>query len=313
MRVLITGVSGFVGSHLARYLAARGHRVSGTYIRGTPDLDGVELFDVDLLDAPALARVVAASEPEVIVHLAGLSHVGDSFSRPADYFQINVLGTENLQEAAPGIRLIAASSAEVYGAVPEADQPIAESRLPAPQSPYAMTKAAMERLVLTRSAVIVRSFNIVGPGQLQTFALPAFALQLAAIRARCQEPVLKVGNLSARRDFIHVDDAVRAYERLLAPTEEGGIYNLGSGEAHSIEEALARLIEISGVSPEVKVDPDRCRPIDLPLLQADNRRLQRLGWVRSKNLDDALRDLWRWTVQRFRAETVTRSTPNARA
>lgn len=311
MRVLITGVSGFVGTHLARFLAAQGHQVSGTYIRGAPDLDGVELFDVDLLDPPGLARVVADSQPEVIVHLAGLSHVGDSFSRPVDYFQINVLGTENLQKAAPGIRLIAASSAEVYGAVPEADQPIAESRLPAPQSPYALTKAAMERLVLARGAVIVRSFNIVGPGQLPTFALPAFALQLAAIGARRQEPILKVGNLSARRDFVHVDDAVGAYERLLTDAEEGGIYNLGSGEPFSIEEALARLIEISGVSPEVEVDPDRCRPIDLPLLQADNRRLQKLGWVRSKNLNDALRDLWRWTLQRFQAEAVSRSSPNA--
>jgi len=303
MRVLITGVSGFVGTHLARHLAAQGHQVSGTYIRGAPDLDGIDLFDVDLLDQAGLTHAVASSQPEVIVHLAGLSHVGESFARPADYFRINVLGTENLQNAAPGIRLLAASSAEVYGAVAAGDQPIAESRSLAPQSPYALTKAAMERLVLAQGAVIVRSFNIVGPGQAQTFALPAFAMQLAAIRAQRQEPVLAVGNLSARRDFVHVDDAVRAYEVLLAEAEEGGIYNLGSGEAYSIEEVLQRLIQTSGVSPSVEVDPERCRPIDLPLLQADNRRLRELGWVRSRDLDDALGDLWQSTL-------AVGSTPN---
>jgi len=303
MRVLITGVSGFVGTHLARHLAAQGHQVSGTYIRGAPDLDGIDLFDVDLLDQAGLTHAVASSQPEVIVHLAGLSHVGESFARPADYFRINVLGTENLQNAAPGIRLLAASSAEVYGAVAAGDQPIAESRSLAPQSPYALTKAAMERLVLAQGAVIVRSFNIVGPGQAQTFALPAFAMQLAAIRAQRQEPVLAVGNLSARRDFVHVDDAVRAYEVLLAEAEEGGIYNLGSGEAYSIEEVLQRLIQTSGVSPSVEVDPERCRPIDLPLLQADNRRLRKLGWVRSRDLDDALGDLWQSTL-------AVGSTPN---
>lgn len=296
MRILITGVSGFVGSHLARHLAAQDHQVSGTYIRDAPHLEGIELFDVDLLDEAALTHAVATSQPEIVVHLAGLSHVGESFARPADYFRVNVLGTENLQNAARGIRLLAASSAEVYGAVAAGDQPIEESRSPAPQSPYALTKAAMERLVQVQGAVIVRAFNIVGPGQAQTFALPAFAMQLAAIRAQRQRPVLEVGNLSARRDFVHVDDAVRAYEVLLTEAEEGGIYNLGSGEAYSIEEALQRLIQTSGVAPSVEVDPKRCRPIDLPLLQADIHRLSDLGWARSKTLDDALGDLWQSTL-----------------
>lgn len=292
MRALITGVSGFVGSRLARHLVERRHAVAGTYIREAPQLDRVDTFEVDLLDAVGLKQVVERSRPEVIVHLAGLSHVGASWAQPAEYFRVNVLGTENLLRAAPAMRLLAASSAEVYGAVPPAEQPIAESRLPAPQSPYALTKAAMERLVLAAGGIVVRAFNIVGPGQAGSFALPAFAGQLAAMREGLQPLVLRVGNLAARRDFLHVDDAAAAYERVLEKGEPGQIYNLGSGNSQSIEQVLKRLIEISELDPALEVDPERFRPVDLPLLQADNRRLRSLGWEPRRSLEEALRDLW---------------------
>jgi len=292
MRILITGASGFVGFRLAAHLTAQGHHVVGTYLRDVPALEGVDLYDVDLLDGPLISEVVQRAAPEVVVHLAGLSHVGESWSRPADYFRVNVLGTENLLLAAAGVRFLAASSAEVYGAVPESDQPVSEERLVAPQSPYALTKAAMERLVFAAGGIVVRSFNIVGPGQAQNFALPAFASQLAAMSQGRQERVLKVGNLSAQRDFVHVDDAVEAYEVILQQGQPGECYNLGSGEAHSIEAVLNRLIAVSGLSPTVEEDPTRYRPVDLPLLRADNRRLVELGWTRSRDLDWALRDLW---------------------
>jgi GDP-4-dehydro-6-deoxy-D-mannose reductase len=222
-----------------------------------------------------------------------LSHVGDSWSRPADYFRVNVLGTESLLRALPRARVIAASSAEVYGEVPEDEQPIPEHRPVAPLSPYALTKAAMERLVLAAGGVVARSFNIVGSGQAQSFALPAFARQLAAIRAGTQEPVLKVGNLSARRDFVHLDDAVEAFGLLVDQGEAGSCYNVGRGVASSIEELLARLVAVSGVETAIEVDPARCRPVDLPLLVADNRRLTNLGWRPGRQLDTALDDLWR--------------------
>lgn len=292
MRILITGVSGFVGYRLARHLTAKGHDVAGTYLRDRPSLAGVELFDVDLLDPSLLAQTVRRLEPEAVVHLAGLSHVGESWSRLADYFRVNVLGSENVLRAAAGRHLLAASSAEVYGAVPEEEQPISEVRPLAPQSPYAMTKAAMERLVLAADGVVVRSFNIVGPGQAQNFALPTFARQLAAMSSGRQEAVLKVGNLTARRDFVHVDDAVDALELLLEKGEAGECYNLGSGTAYSIGEILDRLIAISGVDTELQEDPDRYRPVDLPLLRADKGRLSGLGWSQSRDLDRALEDLW---------------------
>lgn len=297
MQVLITGISGFVGARLAQHLVAHGHEVAGTYIRETPKLEGIEVFEVDLRDTTRLARTLEHKAPQAIVHLAGLSHVGFSWSHPETYFQVNVLGSENLFRAAAGVPILAASSAEVYGVVEEQLQPISEDQPLAPRSPYALTKAAMERLARLHDAVIVRSFNIVGPGQVETFALPAFAAQLAAIEQQKQAQVLRVGNLEARRDFLHVDDAVEGYRVLLEKGERGEAYNLGSGQAFSIRQALDQLIETTGMTPRIEVDSARFRPVDLPLLQAATERLQGLGWKVNKSLGDALEDLWRATLE----------------
>lgn len=292
MRVLITGVAGFVGLRLARYLLERGETVVGTWIGVPPALAGLEAVEADVLDRKALERAVVGADPEVVVHLAGLTHVGESWKRLADYFQVNVLGTENLLNLAAGRRVLIASSAEVYGAVPDAEQPVAEDRMPRPQSPYALTKAAVERLALERGAVVVRSFNLVGAGQAPHFALPSFARQLARIEAGRMPPVLSVGNLEARRDFLHVLDAVGAYALLAERGDRGGIYNLGSGRDRSIREMLELLREISGVRARVEVDPDRLRPIDVPLLKAATCRLERLGWCSRHTIEAAVEEIW---------------------
>jgi len=292
MRVLITGVAGFVGSHVARRLCSSGAEVSGTFLRDAPDLDGVELLEADILDRGRVERAIDAAKPDSIVHLAGLSYVGKSWSDLAAYFQINVLGAENVLDAADGRRVIVASSAEVYGVVPDEEQPISEERPLAPASPYALTKAALERVARPRGAIIVRSFNAIGPGQAADFALPAFARQLAAIRQGLQEPVLHVGNLAAQRDFIAVEDVAAAYELVLTRGESGEVYNLGSGSAMSIEEVLHRLIVVSGVKARIEVDPERFRPADIPLLRADAGKIRALGWAPQRDVDDALRELW---------------------
>jgi GDP-4-dehydro-6-deoxy-D-mannose reductase len=308
MRVLVTGVSGFVGCRLARHLVRCGHHVVGTYIRDAPEIDGVDLVEVDLLETDRLIDSIRLAAPEAVVHLAGLSHVGESWQRPAEYFRVNVLGTKNVLLAMPEGLVLVASSAEVYGDVPEDQQPISEDRMVAPQSPYAMTKAAMELLAIERRAIVVRSFNIVGPGQACTFALPAFANQLASHHAQGMSGELRVGNLAARRDFVHIDDAVEAMTLVLESGEPGATYNLGTGQAHSIEEVLHKLIEVSGLSPLVVVDPDRFRPVDLPLLRADNTRLLELGWQPSRSLDVALRDLWTATVSTVSSASVSGAT-----
>jgi GDP-4-dehydro-6-deoxy-D-mannose reductase len=293
MHLLLTGIGGFVGSRLARLLLAQGERVSGTFFEEEPRAPGVTLYEANLLDAAAMAAAVRAAAPDAVVHLAGLSHVGESWNRMAEYFRVNVLGTENLLAAAAGgRRVVVASSAEVYGVVPESEQPIGEQRQLDPRTPYALTKAAAERLALGRGAVVARSFNLVGPGQSARFALPAFAAQLAAIARGEREAVLRVGNLSARRDFVHVDDGVEAYRLLAERGLPGEIYNLASGRAFSLAEALDRLMAISGVRARIEIDPARMRAVDLPLLSGDAGRLRALGWEARRGLDDALADLW---------------------
>lgn len=302
MRVLVTGASGFIGCHLAAHLAACGDRVVGTYAGARPDsgsgtgLEGVELHAVDVTDGPAMAALVAAVDPEVVIHLAGLSHVGASWQRLDEYFLVNVLGTERLLEAARGRRVVFASSAEVYGVVPESEQPISEARPVAPPSPYAMTKACAERFVLAAGGVVARTFNLVGPGQAPRFALPAFARQLAAIQRGEQVPVLETGNLSARRDFVHVEDGARAYRLLAVEGLSGEVYNVASGHSLSIEEALSRLMRAAGMEVPIEPDPARFRPVDVPLLTGDASRLEALGWKAEKSVDDAVRELWESVV-----------------
>lgn len=295
MRVLITGAGGFVGRHVARLLVAEGDRVAGTYWAECLEIPGVELHEADVRDRASVERVVRGVRPEVVIHLAGLSHVGQSWDRPGCYFAVNVLGTENVVRAAGGARVLVASSADVYGAVPEDEQPIAEDRPLAPGTPYGLTKAAAERLAVAlagEAAVVVRSFNLIGPGQARDFALPSFAAQLAAIRRGEAEPVLSVGNLSARRDFVHVEAAARAYVLLARRGEPGTAYNLASGRALAIEEVLEALVRASGVEARVERDPARFRPVDLPLLCGDPGRLRALGWEPEPGVPEAIEGLW---------------------
>jgi len=297
MRVLITGINGFVGSWLARHLRESGDQVSGTYINGRPAIDGADLYAADLLDRPALERAVRAANPDAVVNLAGLSHIGDSWKeKMPDYFWVNVVGTENVLAAAGGRKTVVVSSADVYGPVPRDEQPISEDRRVAPHTPYALTKAAAERLAMFSSAVIVRSFNLVGPGQNPNFSLASWASRLSAISRGEREPVLEVGDLSTWRDFVHVDDGAAAYRLLADKGRPGTIYNLASGRAVQMRDALGRLLEISGVRAEVKEGVYPSRPFDIPYLSGDASRLRALGWEPRRSLDDALSDLWRETL-----------------
>jgi len=293
MHVLITGIGGFIGPRLARNLLEHGHRVSGTWLENTPppNVEGADLYHADLMDRSSLDRVFEAAKPDAVVHLAGLSSVGDSWNRPGEYFRTNVLGTENLLDFAGDRKVVFASSAEVYGPVPEEEQPIDEDRLPDPRSPYALTKAAAERIALARGAVVARPFNLVGPGQAPGFVLPSFAGQLSAI-CRGEQPVLKVGNLTARRDFVHVDDGADAFRVLIESGQPGHVYNIAGRQALSIAEVLDRLCAVAGVKPTVEKDPGRMRPVDVPLLLGDNGRLRQLGWEPRRTLEQALSDLW---------------------
>ena len=294
LRVLVTGATGFVGRRLVGFLAASGHATAAVANDAVNAPEGVEKLRVDVRDRAALARSVRDFAPERVVHLAALSHVGDSWRRIPDYFAVNVQGAENVFASTPsGVPLLFMSSAEVYGLVADEEQPIREERTPAPRTPYALTKASAERLALAAGATIVRSFNLIGAGQAPTFALPDFAAQLAEIELGRREPVLAVGNLSARRDFVHVEDGVEALAMLTENPAPGEIFNLASGACPSISELLDRLIAICGLAVERVEDPARLRPVDVPCLCGDGSRLAARGWRPRRTVEEALRDLWR--------------------
>jgi len=300
VRVLVTGAAGFAGCHLVRSLLADGWEVFGTLQAGHAPpaaLADARWLPMELTSADSVAAAMGEARPERVFHLAAQASVADSFADPAGTWEVNAMGTLRLVGALPaGARLLFVSSAEVYGAVPQDEQPIPESRPLRPTNPYAASKAAAEMAVVEAAArgtgvVIARSFSHTGPGQDGRFALSAFAHQLAMIRAGRAEPVLRVGNLQARRDYLDVRDVARAYRALIERGEPGRAYNVGTGTAHSMAELVEMLVELSGTGARLETDPARLRPVDVPLLCGDASALRGLGWAPEIPLRRTLADL----------------------
>jgi GDP-4-dehydro-6-deoxy-D-mannose reductase len=260
---------------------------------------------MEITSSPSIAAALAEARPDRVYHLAAQASVGESFRDPLSTWEVNATGTLRLAEALGAeVRLLFVSSAEVYGVVPAEEQPIPESRRPHPTNPYAASKAAAEMAVLEAAhahgthAVIARSFNHTGPGQDARFALAAFARQLAAIHAGAAAPVLRVGNLQARRDYLDVRDVARAYLTLLDAGAPGGVYNVSTGEAHTLAGLVETMIELSGTGACIEVDPARVRPLDVPLLSGDPAALHALGWAPAIPLRRTLADLLAHEVER---------------
>ena len=317
MRSLITGVGGFAGSHLADYLLAHpnnaGDEVWGCDLSGArrpfhpPDL---KLLAADLRDDAAVTQMIERVRPDRIYHLAGQAYVGDSWSRPWETLENNLRPQVNLLEAvtAAGLqsRVLVVGSADEYGQRVAAGHPLDEDQPLRPDSPYGVSKVGQDMLglqyFLTHELPVfrVRPFNHIGPRQNEKFVAPAFATQIAAIEAGHQPPVLRVGNLEARRDFTDVRDVVRAYATVLEHGEPGEVYNIGTGLSRGIRELLATLLKMARVAIEVKVETSRLRPVDLPDLVCDSSRLQqRTGWQPGIPFEQTLRDLLDYERERL--------------
>ena len=304
--VLVTGARGFVGAHVIDLLRASGHLVFAWVrpdpSRGAPPLP-VSTTAVDVLDAGSVHRELAALRPEAIYHCAAAAHLGRSWQHVTTTLETNALGTHHLLEADRRLklraRILIPGSAAVYRASPE---PLAEDAPLAPASPYGVSKLAQEQLAQQAAAegqhvIVTRSFNHIGPGQDSSYAASSFARQIARLETGRADPVIRAGNLAARRDITDVRDTVRAYALLTDHGEPGVVYNVCSGHAVSMDEILRRLTARAHGAVRVEPDPDLQRPNDVPVLVGDNRRLVRAtGWHASIPLDRTLDDLleyWR--------------------
>ncbi len=309
MRALVTGAAGFAGRHLCAALAAGGHDVLGAGLAGGPARpQGVRWADLDVTDGAACHAVLAAERPDWIFHLAGWSHVGQAEGAPDECLRVNFGGTRALLEAcllaAPGARVLLASSPEVYGRMAPGEPPLTEDRPPRPATVYGVSKAAAEAAAHHAAArgldvVILRPFNHIGPGQVEDFVAAAFARQLARIEAGRQEPVLRVGNLSAVRDLADVRDVASAYVRAATAARGGETYNVTSGRAVSVQELLDELRALARVPVRIEQDPARLRALDVPVLHGSGEKLLRDTGVRlvldlRRTLGDVL-DYWRAT------------------
>jgi len=314
--VLLTRITGFVGSHLAERLVADGHEVHGIAFEPPPHANlaaiarDVRIHHADLADPDALAAAVRDARPDAVVHLAGQAIPSLAQRDAAATIQVNVVGTANVLAALepfPGTHLVYASSADVYG-VPER-VPVSEDAPLRPTNVYAASKAAAEALVREfgdhpdRPTVIFRPANTNGPRQHPGLAASAFAKQIAEAEAGLGPAVIKHGRLDAKRDFIDVRDVAAAYVAAIALTpERTETYNVGTGEAVSIERVLRTLVDLARIPVRAEVDPERVRGGDPTILALDASRFrERTGWAPSIPLERSLADLldhWRSVTAR---------------
>ena len=301
MNALVTGATGFAGTYLVAALRQTGHDVLAA---GGPH--DTRALPIDLSDIDSLRAAVELAKPDVVFHLAAQTFVPDAIVKPEATFEANVRGTALLARAIREyrdrerreVRLLFTSSAEVYGPQPDDAFPLTESAERHPTNPYAQSKLDAEGVLLDEfrvhglSVMIVRAFNHIGPGQNERFAVASFAAQLARIAAGAS-PQLYVGNLDARRDFLDVRDVVRAYVAVVELGTAGEIYNVCSGEARSMRDVLRELIIAAHVPVEVRDDPARMRPSDVPLFVGSNRKLREAtGWTPAIPFRASIKDIY---------------------
>lgn len=305
MRALVTGGCGFVGAYLVRHLLECGDEVCATYFLGARG-HGCKEVALDISNPQQCREVIESFKPEVVYHLAGMAFPPDAEKNFSAAIATNVVGTFNVLDACQALgssaRVVVVSSAQVYGFSPKHLLPLREDAPLCPADNYSLSKVMTETTTLRFTdpkyfaSIIVRPFNHIGAGQRVEFAVSNFANQLARIAKKLAPPTLRVGNLSAQRDFTDVRDIVRGYR--LAGTKGKGTYNLCSGIPVSMQDILDRLIQISGVKVTIENDPARMRASDTPILYGSAAKAQaELGWKPQLTLEDSLRDTYEYWLK----------------
>lgn len=321
--VLITGITGFVGSHLADFLLKNtdckifGLKRPNARLRNIHHiLDKITLIDGDLIDETSLVKALHVSKPDQIYHLGALSWVTPSWDMPAAYMQTNAIGTINLFEAMRCVnckaRVLISCTPEEYGDVPEEEIPITEETRIAPINPYAASKVAQDVVCQVYFAsygfevIRTRAFNHEGSRRDIHGANASFAYQIAKIERGLQKPIVKVGNLEATRNFTDVRDLVEAYYLAIEKGVPGELYLIGSQEIHTMEECLKSLISLSTMKDKIKyeVEPERVRPTELRILIGKFDKFEKLtGWkpkIHFKETMNSILDYWREFIDKNR-------------
>ncbi len=314
MRVLITGITGFAGSHLADFILENKDVELYGIVRWrsrTENIahiwDKLKILECDLRDASSTRDVIEEIKPDYIFHLAAQSFVPTSWKAPSASMVTNILGQLNVFEAVRKIRLKSriqiACSSEEYGLVKPEEIPIKETNPLRPLSPYAVSKVGQDMLgyqyfmSYRMDIVRTRAFNHTGPRRPPVFVCSDFAKQVVDIERGVRPPVIKVGNLEARRDFTDVRDVVRGYWLALEKGKPGEVYNICSGRSWKIRDVLDKLVSLSGVDVKIEEDQSRLRPSDVPHLEGDNNKFMKdTGWKPEIPFEQTLQDLldfWR--------------------
>ena len=300
-RVLIFGAGGFVGSYLCKEFLNNGYKVSGTDKgEGSALPSEVDFYKTDLMQADEVEKLIGQIQPDIIVNLAAISSVGASWNMPQATMAINVIGALNIMEAArkseqkPRILFVGSSEEYVIS-----ENPLDENTQLNANNPYGISKVTQEQFAkLYREQYglkiyCVRPFNHTGIGQRDSFVLPSFCKQVAEIDKSGKNGKIKVGNLKVKRDFSHVKDVVRAYRMIVESDNCNQIYNVGSGNAYSLEDMLTYIIGLSDQNIEIEVDQNRIRPTDQPVICCDRSLIgKELGWKPQYDVYDALKEMF---------------------
>lgn len=315
-KALITGITGFAGSHLAELLLKEGYEVFGT-ARSRSKTDNIDhlkknihLEDADLLDSHSIYTILAKIKPDSVFHLAAQSFVQSSWASPANTMEVNTVGSVNLFEAVrragidPMIQI--ACSSEEYGLVFPNEIPVKETNPLRPLSPYAVSKIAMDYLGYQYhqsyglKIVRTRGFNHTGPRRGEVFVTSSFAKQIAEIEKGKKEPIIEVGNLEAKRDWTDVRDIVRGYLLSVQKCDYGDVYNICKEETTKVGDMLNLLLSMSEIKVEIKQDPTRMRPSDVETLLGDCSKFKKkTGWKAEIPFEKTMKDLlnyWRERV-----------------